>query len=100
MRAIDLARLIALAAIWGASFLFMRLAVPPLGPIGTAEVRVLLAGVILVAWLRVVRIDLAWRAHWRLYLLIGVINSAAPFALFAYGAQYLPASYLVVLNAT
>jgi drug/metabolite transporter (DMT)-like permease len=100
VRAADLARLTALAAIWGASFLFMRVAVPPLGPIATAELRVLLAGTALLVWLRVAGIDLAWREHWKLYLVVGTINSAAPFALFAFSALHLPASYLVVLNAT
>jgi drug/metabolite transporter (DMT)-like permease len=96
----DITRLLSLAAIWGASFIFMRVAAPPLGPIATAEVRVLMAGITLLVWLRVARIDLAWRSHWRLYLTIGAINSAAPFALYAFSALYLPASYLVVLNAT
>jgi len=100
VRSRDLARLILLAAIWGGSFLFMRVAAPPLGPIATADLRVLLAGAALLAWLRVAGIDLAWRAHWRRYLVVGVMNSAAPFALFAFGALHLPASYLVVLNAT
>jgi drug/metabolite transporter (DMT)-like permease len=100
VRAADLARLIALAAIWGASFLFMRVAAPPLGAVATAEVRVALAGVFLLAWLRLAGIELAWRAHWRRYVVIGVCNAAAPFALFAFGALHLPASYLVVLNAT
>lgn len=100
MRAADVARLAALAAIWGASFPFLRIAVPPLGAIATAEVRVLLGGAILLAWLRLARVDLGWRANWRLYLLVGVVNSAAPFALWAFSALHLPASYLVVLNAT
>ena len=100
MRAADLARLILLAAIWGGSFLFMRIAAPPLGPIATAELRVLLAGVTLLAWLRFAGIGLAWHQHWRLYLIVGTVNSAAPFALWAFSALHLPASYLAVLNAT
>jgi drug/metabolite transporter (DMT)-like permease len=100
MRAADFARLVLLAAIWGSSFLFLRVAVPPLGPIAIAELRVALAGIVLYLWLRLAHIDLAWRTNARLYLLVGVLNSAAPFGLFAFGALYLPASYLVVLNAT
>ncbi len=100
MRPADLARLVALAAIWGASFLFMRIAVPPLGPVATAALRVALAGVALLVWLRLTGVDLAWRRHWRLYLAVGLVNSAAPFALWGSSALYLPASYLVVLNAT
>lgn len=100
MRPADTARLLALAAIWGASFLFMRIAAPPLGPAATAGLRVALAAVALVVWLRWARVDLAWRAQWRFYLAVGLVTSAAPFALWAFSALHLPASYLVVLNAT
>ncbi|MET0555738.1 MAG: DMT family transporter [Vicinamibacteria bacterium] len=96
----DVARLVVLAAIWGASFLFMRVAAPPLGPIATADLRVVLASVTLLAWLRFAGIELRWREHWRFYLVVGLITSALPFALWAFSALHLPASYLVVLNAT
>ena len=100
MRVVDVARLVALAALWGGSFLFMRVAVLPLGPIATAELRVLLAAAALLVWLRAVGIRLGWRQEWQLYLVVGTINSAAPFALYAFSALHLPVSYLVVLNAT
>ena len=61
MRVVDVARLLALAALWGGSFLFMRVAVLPLGPIATAELRVLLAAAALLVWLRVAGIRLGWR---------------------------------------
>ena len=100
MRPADLARLAALAAIWGASFLFTRIAVGQLGPVGTAESRLVLAGatIALVLLLAGKRLDLA--RHWRHYAIVGILNSAAPFVLFAWSAQHLPASYLVVVNAT
>ena len=100
MRPVDLARLVALAAIWGASFLFTRVAVGQLGPVGTAEVRLVLAGatIALVLVLGGKRLDLA--RHWRHYAIVGILNSAAPFVLFAWSALHLPASYLVVVNAT
>jgi drug/metabolite transporter (DMT)-like permease len=44
------------------------------------------------------RLELA--RHWRHFTIVGVLNSAAPFVLFAWSAYHLPASYLVVLNAT
>src|SRR5216117_763330 len=44
MNAADAARLVTLAAIWGASFLFMRIAAPAIGPVATADVRMLIAG--------------------------------------------------------
>jgi drug/metabolite transporter (DMT)-like permease len=100
VRPADAARLVALAAIWGASFIFIRVAVVPLGPVATAELRVVLASVTLLAWLGFAGIGLGLREHWRLYLAVGTLNSALPFALWAFSAIHLPASYLVVLNAT
>lgn len=100
MRPADLSRLLLLGALWGGSFIFMRMVAPTLGAAMTAESRMLLAGVTLVAWLRIAGVPLAWRSNWRSYALIGVINSALPFVLYAYAALQLPASYLVVLNAT
>lgn len=100
MSAIDITRLIALAAIWGASFMFIRVAAPELGTVLTAIIRVGLAGVALTAYLRLTGRSLEWRAHWREYLATGALNSAVPFMLFAYAAQTLPASYSVVMNAT
>jgi drug/metabolite transporter (DMT)-like permease len=99
MRRADLARLAALAVIWSASFVFIRVLVPALGPLWVATLRVLIAGVALVAWFAVVGIDADVRTHWRAYLIVGVVNSALPFVLFAYAAIRLPASYLVILNA-
>src|SRR6267142_2781826 len=49
MKAADAARLVALAAIWGASFLFIRIAAPVIGPAATADVRMLIAGGTLAA---------------------------------------------------
>jgi drug/metabolite transporter (DMT)-like permease len=100
MTTADLARLVGLAAIWSLSFVFMRIVAPPLGPVWTAALRVLIGGTALVAWLFFTRQDANVRANWRAYLLIGAVNSAVPFALFAYAALSLPAAYLAILNAT
>lgn len=100
MRPADLARLVALAAIWGASFLFIRVAVESLGAIGTAASRLVLAGATLALVLAFTGRRLHLARHWRHYAIVGVCNSAAPFVLVAWSAHHLPASYLVVLNAT
>jgi drug/metabolite transporter (DMT)-like permease len=42
----------------------------------------------------------AWRERWRDFLVIGIINSALPFALFCFAGQYIPASAAAILNAT
>jgi drug/metabolite transporter (DMT)-like permease len=99
MRAADVTRLLALAAIWGASFVFIRVIATPLGPIWTAAGRVLIAGAVLVLWLALAGRRPRLRERWRAYLFVGVVSSALPFVLYAYAAQTLPASYMVILNA-
>jgi len=99
MRSADLGRLVALAIIWSLSFVFIRVVVAPLGPVWTATLRMLVAGVALCAFFALVGFHADVRRHWRAYLIVGLVNSAAPFLLFAWAAQTLPASYLVVLNA-
>jgi len=87
VRPSDLARLFALAAIWSLSFVFLRVLVPQLGPLWTATLRVLIAGIALALWLRVIHVDAEMRRHWRAYLFLGVLNFAVPFVLFDYAAQ-------------
>ena len=100
MRRRDLTDLVLLAALWGASFLFTRIAVPAFGPLALAEVRVAIAAVILVpllAW----RADLTeLRRHAPLFLLLGAVNTAIPFSLFAYAALTITAGLAAILNAT
>jgi drug/metabolite transporter (DMT)-like permease len=97
----SLLQLLLLAAIWGASFLFMRIAVPALGPGWLIEARVLLAALLLWGVARALRQPpLALRDQGRHYLVLGLFNTALPFLLFAYAARTLPASLLAILNAT
>lgn len=101
----NMLRLVALAAIWGGSFLFMRIAAPVLGPALLIEARLALAAVFLalVGALLARRGDgapLRVRRHWQHYLVLGVFNSALPFLLIAFAARTLSASVLAVLNAT
>lgn len=98
MRGADVLRLAALAIVWSLSFVFIRVVVGPLGPVWTATLRMLVAGVALCAFFALTGFDANVRGHWRAYLVVGLVNSAAPFLLFAWAAQTLPASYLVVLN--
>jgi drug/metabolite transporter (DMT)-like permease len=98
--AADAARLVSLAAIWGASFLFIRIAAPVIGPVATADLRMLIAGAALVAYYALTGFDAQWRLRWREYLAIGALNSAAPFLLYAYAALELSVGLLAVLNAT
>ncbi len=100
MRPADIVRLLLLAAIWGGSFIFMRVLAPVLGPVLTADLRVMIAGLTLLLYFRIIKFDPDWRLHWKKYLLIGSINSALPFFLFSFAALHIPASYSVILNST
>jgi drug/metabolite transporter (DMT)-like permease len=99
MAAADVARLVALALIWSASFVFIRVLAPVLGPVWVATSRMLVAGAALTLGFVALRVHIDVRRHWRAHLFVGVLNSALPFLLFAYAALTLPASYLVILNA-
>jgi len=100
MKPADYARLVALAAIWGAAFIFLRVAAPVLGPVWTAELRVLLGGLALLAWFRVVDFDPGLQRHASFYLMIGTVNIAIPFTLYSFAAMHAPGSLLSIVNAT
>lgn len=100
MRPADITRLILLAAIWGSSFIFMRVLAPVLGAITTADSRLIIAGVAMLCYFAVIRFDLNWRANWRQYAIIGIVNSSLPFSLYAFAAKHIPASYSVIFNST
>jgi drug/metabolite transporter (DMT)-like permease len=92
--------LVTLAALWGGSFVFMRVAVPALGAVPLAYVRVSIAAVVLLAIAFAQRRIPPFRTRWRDLAVVGVVNSAIPFSLFCYAEQYLSASAGAVLNAT
>lgn len=96
----SLVKLIALAAIWGSSFLFMRIAAPVLGPVVLITLRVLLGALFLLGLAIIQKKGLDVRAHWKHLLILGLLNTALPFTLFAFAAETLPASLLSILNAT
>lgn len=100
MRSADLLRLISLAAIWGASFLFMRVLAPVVGVLWSAEVRVGLAGMALLAMMVITGRAMNFRDNWKSFLILGTINSALPFALYSYAALSIPAGYSAIVNAT
>ena len=93
-----------LAALWGASFLFMRVAAPEFGPLPLMLLRCLVGALVLlpIAWAReggrrLLRIA---RAHGGRLLLAGLFNSAIPFVMFGYAALALNAGFSSILNAT
>lgn len=100
MSTANLLRLILLAAIWGSSFLFMRIAAPVLGPALLIEYRVAFAALFLAIVAVFVKKNLDLRSNWKHYLILGLFNSALPFLMFAFAARTLSASVMSVINAT
>lgn len=96
----QLGALLLLSAMWGGSFLFMRIAATVLGPILLIFLRVLIAGVVLLGYTALQRRPFGLRRYWREYLVIGVLNSAIPFLLISFASLSLPASVTATLNAT
>ncbi len=100
MKLRDLLDFTLLAALWGASFLFTRIAAPAFGPIAIADLRTAIAALVLLSLL-------AWRGgaaelapNALRFLLLGAFNSAIPFTLFAYAALSITAGLAAILNAT
>ncbi|HLO03750.1 MAG TPA: DMT family transporter [Symbiobacteriaceae bacterium] len=96
----NLGALLLLSALWGGSFLFMRIAVPALGPVLLIELRFLLAGLALLGYALLRRRVPPLRSHWRQYVVIGLVNCAIPPLLISFAELHLPASLAATLNAT
>lgn len=93
-------RLICLAAIWGAAFLFMKIATPALGPVLMIQARAGFGLLFLAIVAIALKKSLPLKSNWKHFLILGLINSAIPFFLFAYAVKTLPTSMMAILNAT
>ncbi|ROM71434.1 EamA family transporter [Pseudomonas brassicacearum] len=100
MNPVDILRLLSLAAIWGASFLFMRIIAPVIGTIPTAFFRVSIAFVGLLVILALMRVDWNFRGKLKVVMALGLINSGIPATFYSVAAQVLPAGYSAIFNAT
>ena len=100
MKRSDIFELLLLAALWGGSFLFMRIAAPVLGPVWLIELRVLLAGLVLLPMLTRLGLLGKLRQNLALLLVVGCLNSAIPFLLLAFASVSLPAGFTSILNGT
>ncbi len=100
MKPRDVIELVALAAIWGASFLFMRVAAPEFGPVALTALRVAGAALLLLPLLAARGQMDALRTHWRPIAVVGLVNSALPFALFSLAALAISGGLAAIFNAT
>jgi drug/metabolite transporter (DMT)-like permease len=97
MRTRDVAMLVALAAIWGLSFPLTRLASPAFGPLPLVGVRIVVAVLVL---LPLVKERAALRKNLGPLFFLGLMNSAIPFALFAFAVLHITSGFTALLNAT
>jgi drug/metabolite transporter (DMT)-like permease len=97
---LDLMLLVVLGAIWGASFLFIRVGAPVLGPIPLMEIRVVVAVAALLLYSLARRRDPLLLGRWRDFLVLGTLNNAIPFVTIATAELVLTASLGAILNAT
>lgn len=103
MNARNTVELVILAALWGASFLFMRIAVPEFGAVALIEARVLIAGLVLLPfwWIRESASSREKvMKHWPQIFVVGLLNSSVPFVLFAYSMLYITGGVAAILNGT
>ena len=99
--ATELALLLALATLWGASYTFIRVGVATIPPVTLIACRTLIAGLLLLAIMR-------WRgvtmpvdaATWRHFLFQACLNSVIPWTMVAWGSQTLDAGVATILNST
>jgi drug/metabolite transporter (DMT)-like permease len=99
--AAELALLLALATLWGASYGFIKLGVATIPPVTLIAARTLIAGLLLLA-------IMGWRgtrlppdaATWRRFLLQACLNSVIPWTMLAWSVRSLDAGLATILNST
>jgi drug/metabolite transporter (DMT)-like permease len=95
---LDLGSLLYLGAVWGAVFLFMRIAAPQVGPVWAAEIRLAIGALVLVAMAGRSTLPVV-RGRLLPFLIVGTLFSAAPFTFIAIATVTLPAGFAALLNA-
>jgi drug/metabolite transporter (DMT)-like permease len=95
-----LADFLILSAIWGSSFLFMRLASAELGALPTAALRVTIASLFLLPLLLAKGHGAALRQHWKPIFFVGLLNSGIPFVLYSFAVLHISTGLSSILNAT
>jgi drug/metabolite transporter (DMT)-like permease len=100
MKGRDLVDLIALGFLWGASFLFMRIAGPEFGAFALVEVRVAIAAAVLLPLLLIRGQGKDITKNWLPLGILGIHNTALPFLLLTWATLFLSAGIAGILNAT
>lgn len=92
-------QLLALSALWGATFPMLRTASPLLGAGVMSMFRILIGALTLALLMRATGQRWPWR-HWRELTILSVLTVAAPFFLFSWAALKLPGGYIALFNST
>ena len=100
MKAKDIFRLLLLAAIWGSSYLFLRIAAPAIGITLTMGLRIAIAALFMILVFSFLNKLPEYKLYWKQYLVLGVLNLVLPFALVTFAVANLNASIGAILNAT
>ena len=100
MKAKDIIRLLLLAAIWGSSYLFLRIAAPAIGISMTMGLRITIAALFMILVFSFLNKLPEYKLYWKQYLVLGMLNLVAPFALVTFAVANLNASIGAILNAT
>src|SRR6188508_702712 len=95
---VDFASLLFLGAVWGAAFLFLRIAAPEVGPAWAAEIRLAIGAAVLLVFAGPATLRVA-RGRVTTFLVVGALFSAVPFTLIAIATVTLPAGFTALLNA-
>src|SRR5438105_5786622 len=101
MSAKEFGMLLALGAIWGASFMFIKVGGAEIGPFAFVEIRLALAGLVLLA-VSATRsgIVASMRAHWRQLAVMGLLNCVVPYTLITWGETHISSGLAAIYNAT
>jgi len=101
MRVRDYLVLFALAALWGASFLFIRIAVAEISPLTLVGARFVVAtlGLLLVVPFQPAMVK-GWHKHLWGFFVVAVFNAIIPYLAISWGEQYVPSGMAAILAAT
>ena len=93
-------RFIALGALWGSVFLWIKIAQQELGTLTIVAFRVTFAVIGFVIIFIALKRKLPLRQHWKTFLILAVFNIILPFSLISWSQQYISSGISSILNST
>jgi drug/metabolite transporter (DMT)-like permease len=93
-------QLLILAAIWGSSFLFLKIVTPVIGVSMTMGSRIILAAIVMISFVAFLNKLPDYKIYWKRYIVLGVFNLVLPFTLVSYSIGFLNTSISSIINAS